>query len=171
MDSQNYQFSNLFTRELIQKTEWKFVHLSQRPLPPIEVKESFSFHCLQMVGMSLIAGYVMGGFLSFFFMMLDNKTYDTQLSLRAQGRAYISEASGKFHRQGKAFGIFGALLFSYECPLESYRGSHDSLNAFISGAFVGSLTAFLRKQKFLRILRSAAGTGLFIGVIDLFLNH
>lgn len=160
-------FASIFAENLPVKEDWKFVYLKQRPLPPVEIKPQQSIECIQNVLGSLVAGYAMGGLLSLFLNMNDNYNPENTLSYKSQAKITFRNMGVKWHRQGKAFAVFGALLFSYECPIEKSRGVHDSLNGFIAGALVGTINSINRKARFRSILASGLGTGLFIGLIGL----
>ena len=167
MDEQVLEINSLISKNLTEKEDWKYAYLKNRPLPPIQVNYQFSWSCPQYVVASLIGGYGMGCLFALFLNMNDNNPIDNTISYRTQSKVFFKSSRAKMHRQGKGFGVFGALLFSFQCPLESYRGSHDVLNGLIAGALTGIFLSVNRGAKIQGILGSAISTGLFMGLIDL----
>jgi hypothetical protein len=120
--------------------------------------------------MALFGGYVMGCVFSLFMNPGEYAVTDITLSQRTQTKIYFRDMFSRMHKQGKSFGIFGSLLFSYQCPLERMRGRKDTLNGFFGGAIAGCYFAFSRKAPLKNYVTGALGTGLMMMAFDFVLD-
>jgi import inner membrane translocase subunit TIM22 len=161
-----FQLQHGFNEEVGKKEQWKAGYLKRRPDLQVPIKYDFDFECGKMVVGSLVIGYGMGGFLALFMNAGENAILDNTLSHKTQSKIYFRDLSKRIHRQGKSFAIFGALIFSYQCPIETYRGKKDSINGLIGGACAGAMMAISRRASFKSVITGALGTSLFIGVFD-----
>lgn len=165
-----FGLQHLFDEELKRKDDWKKMYIARRPDLQVPLKIDNDFECTKMVVISLGAGYLMGGILALFMNSGETAINDTTLSQKTQTKVYFRYIGSRIHRQGKSFGIFGALIFSYQCPLESIRGKKDSINGLIGGACAGAMMAVARRASIKGVLTGALGTSLFIGVFDFLMS-
>ncbi|OMJ72752.1 hypothetical protein SteCoe_28733 [Stentor coeruleus] len=160
----------LMLDDLSTKRDWKYVILKKRPQFDTPLPYEVSWSCVQHVTMALIGGYVMGCIFSLVMNMGDQAIAESSLSSRTQTIIYFRKSTSLMHKQGMSFGIFGSILFSYQCPLEQLRGRKDALNGFIGGAITGCYFAFSRRAPFRNYITGALGTGLLMTAFDLLLG-
>jgi Tim17/Tim22/Tim23/Pmp24 family len=171
-----YQINNLLCKSLEEKEEWKYVLLKTRPVPPVPLDYWFSsglkhyLNCGTSVLMSVVGGYVVGCLFGLFMHINDNQVNDTKLSFATNAKVYFKDIKARCNRQGRSFAMFGGLIFSFECPIELYRGTHDSINGFLAGGLTGFILSVNRKSSFKGILGSTISSALMIGLIGFFLD-
>lgn len=170
MEKDYLKFQSLFLNKFQEKEDWKYVYLKNRPPVDTPINSGYSPDCLKFVLGSLVMGYGMGGVFSLFMNAGEHSLNDITLSNRTQVKIFFRDISSRIHRQGKSFAIFGALIFSYQCPFESNRGTKDTINGFFGGFLTGAFMAISRRAGIRRIFTGALGTGLFVGVFDFLLS-
>lgn len=169
MDNDCLGLQQQFDQEIQEKGYWKFLYLKKRPEIQVPLKPEVNNDCVKMILGSLVIGYGMGGMLALFMNAGENTILDNTLSQKTQAKILFRDMGNRVHRQGKSFAIFGALIFSFQCPMEEFRGRKDSINGLIGGAFAGAMLAISRGGSVKSIFTGALGTSLFIGAFDFLL--
>lgn len=73
--------------------------------------------------------------------------------------------------QAKAFSTFGALYVALECPLETFRGYHDTWNSLIAGSITGGMFAVIGRSGLRATLGAGISCGFFCFLIDSYMNR
>lgn len=169
MDNDSLGLQHQFDEEISQNASWKYFYLKKRPEIQVPIKYEASNDCVKMILGSLVVGYGMGGMIALFMNAGENTIIDNTLSHKTQAKILFRDMRTRIHRQGKSFAIFGALIFSFQCPMEEIRGRKDSINGLIGGAFAGAMLAISRGGSLRSVFTGALGTSLFIGAFDFLL--
>lgn len=169
MDNDCLGLQQQFDSEISQRANWKYIYLKKRPEIQAPIKYEMNNECVKMIFGSLFIGYGMGGMIALFMNAGENTIVDNTLSHKTQAKILFRDMRTRIHRQGKSFGIFGALIFSFQCPMEEYRGKKDSINGLIGGAFAGAMLAISRGGSIRSVFTGALGTSLVIGAFDFLL--